>query len=182
MGMFDSIIGELECPQCKGVREREIQTKRGPCLMETYYLGDTIEPFYFGDYWFEEEWQCQDCYQRAREKDQDAEREWHKAYVHCINGLIVEISLSRREDRSLPDWDLIHEISKDRHHYRSLLFKIDGMIKSFRRRKEPVEGLEAEPEKTRFLFDFGPKTMDELFDRIEEDIAGVLKGESPGFF
>ena len=54
MGMFDTIIGELECPECKGVREREIQTHRGPCEMGTYYIGDTLEPFYFGDYWFDE--------------------------------------------------------------------------------------------------------------------------------
>lgn len=26
--------------------------------METYYIGDTLEPFYLGDYWFEEEWYC----------------------------------------------------------------------------------------------------------------------------
>ncbi len=56
MGMFDTIMAELECPYCKQIEEREIQTKRGPSLMETYYVGDTIEPFFFGDYWFEEEW------------------------------------------------------------------------------------------------------------------------------
>jgi hypothetical protein len=173
MGLFDTIIGELECPHCKGIREREIQTKRGPCLMETYYIGDTVEPFYFGDYWFEEEWHCEDCYRRDREKDENAKPDWHKAYVHCINGLIVEISISRTEDRNLPDWDLIHRVSRDRHNYRGCLLKIDGMIKNFRSRKE---------EKIRFPFDIGPKTTDELFERIQADIAGILGGESPGFF
>jgi len=42
MGMFDTIMAELECPDCKQIEEREIQTKRGPSLMETYYVGDTI--------------------------------------------------------------------------------------------------------------------------------------------
>ena len=123
MGMFDTIIGEIECPECRQTKEREIQTKRGPCLMETYHLGDTIEPFFFGDYWFEEEWYCGDCHKRAREKDENAKIDWHKVYVHCINGLIVGISNARGEEEKLPDWTLIHRISRDRHNYRNLLLK-----------------------------------------------------------
>jgi hypothetical protein len=173
MGMFDTIMGEIECPACRQTKEREIQTKRGPCLMETYYVGDTIEPFFFGDYWFEEEWYCADCLKRATEEDENSKMDWHKVYIHCINGLIVAISNARREEEKLPDWTLIHRISKDRHNYRSLLFKIDGMISNFKRRKEG---------EAPFPFDIGPKTTDELFERIQEDIAEVLKGESPGFF
>jgi hypothetical protein len=173
MGMFDTIIGEIECPECRQTKEREIQTKRGPCLMETYHLGDTIEPFFFGDYWFEEEWYCEDCHKRAREKDENAKIDWHKVYVHCINGLIVGISNARGEEEKLPDWTLIHRISRDRHNYRNLLLKIDGTIRNFRGRKDG---------ETHFPFDIGPKTTDELFERIQEDIAGVLKGKSPGFF
>jgi hypothetical protein len=82
MGMFDTIIEEIECPHCRQTRAREIQAKLGPCLLETYYLGDTIEPFFFGDYWFEEEWHCEDCHKRDREKDENAKFAWHKVYVH----------------------------------------------------------------------------------------------------
>jgi hypothetical protein len=173
MGMFDTIIGEIKCPDCEQTKEREIQTKRGSCLMETYALGDTIEPFYFGDYWFEEQWYCVDCHKRAREKDENAKIDWHKVYVHCINGLIVGISNARSEEEKLPNWTLIHKISRDRHNYRNLLSKIDGTIKNFMGRKE------GEP---RFPFDIGPKTTDELFERMQEEIAHVLKGESPGLF
>jgi hypothetical protein len=173
MGMFDTIIGEIECPDCKQTKEREIQTKRGPRLMETYHLGDTIEPFFFGDYWFEEEWSCEDCHRSAREKDEKAKFDWHKIYIHCLNGLIVDISNARREEEKLPDWALIHKISRDRHNFRNLLFKIDGTIKNFIERKE---------REARFPFDIGPKTTDELFERIQEDIAAVLKGRSPGIF
>ena len=73
-------------PDCRQTKEREIQTKRGPCLMETCHIGDTVEPFFFGDYWFEEEWYCVDCLKRAKEKDETAEIDWHKVYVRCING------------------------------------------------------------------------------------------------
>jgi hypothetical protein len=173
MGLFDTIRAELKCPDCGLIKEREIQTKRGPCFMETYYRGDTIEPFYFGDYWFEEEWYCEDCYGKAREKDENAGMAWHKSYIHCINGLIVEVSSEKGEDPKLPDWDLIHEISRDRHNFRSLLLKIDNRIRGFRSRKD---------EDVHFRFDFGPKTVDELFDSIEEDIAGVMKGQAPGLF
>jgi hypothetical protein len=173
MGLFDSIIEALECPDCGQTKEREIQTKRGDCIMATYRVGDTIEPFYFGDYWFEEEWYCTDCYRRARERDESARPDWHKAYVHCINGLIVGVSKVREEEDKLPDWDLIHRISRDRHNYRTVLLRIDGLIKNFRSRKEGEK---------RFPFDIGPKTTDELFERILDDIAGALKGESPGLF
>ena len=173
MGLFDTIRGELECPDCGLIREREIQTKQGPCSMKTYYKGDTIEPFYFGDYWFEEEWYCEDCYGNARGKDENARMVWHKSYIHCINGLIVEVSSERREDRKLPDWDLIHKISRDRHNFRSVLVKIDNQIGNFRRRKDE----EAHP-----LSGFGPKSLDELFDSIQEDITGVMQGQAPGLF
>jgi hypothetical protein len=173
MGMFDTIIAEIECPECRQTKEREIQTKRGPCLMETYHLGDTIEPFFFGDYWFEEEWYCGDCQRRAREKDENAKIDWRKVYVHCINGLIVGISNARREEEKLPDWTLIRRISRDRHNYRNLLLKIDGTIRNFRGRKDG---------EAHFPFDIGPKTTDELFERIQEDIGEVLKGKSLGFF
>jgi hypothetical protein len=141
--------------------------------METYRLGDTIEPFYFGDYWFEEEWYCADCRKRPRERDEHSKLGGHKVYVHCVNGLIVGISNVRDEEEKLPDWTLIHKISRDRHNYRNLLSKIDGTIRNFKSRKE------GEP---RFPFDLGPKTTDELFERIQEEIAHVLKGESPGLF
>jgi len=173
MGLFDTIRAELKCPDCQLIKEREIQTKRGPCLMETYYEGDTIEPFYFGDYWFEEEWYCEDCYRNAGERDENAKMIWHKSYIHCINGLIVKVSSERGEDRKLPDWGLIHKISRDRHNFRSLLSKIDNKIGNFRSQKD---------EEVHPPFDFGPKSVDELFDDIQEDIAGVMKGRAPGLF
>lgn len=173
MGLFDTVRAELKCPDCQVMKEREIQTKRGPCLMQAYYKGDTIEPFYFGDYWFEEEWTCEDCHRRARETDENAKLVWHKSYIHCINGLIVDVAGEKGEDRKLPDWDLVHTISRDRHNFRSLLLKIDNSIRNFRRRKDD----EDHP-----LFDFGPKSVDELFDGIQEDITGVMKGQTVGFF
>lgn len=173
MGLSDTICAELKCPDCQLMKEREIQTKQGPCLMETYYKGDTIEPFYFGDYWFEEEWTCEDCYRRAGEKDENAKKVWHKSYIHCINGLIVEVASEKGEDRKLPDWDLIHKISRDRHNFRTLLSRIDNRIRRFRERKDG---------KVHPGFDLGPKSVDELFDGIQEDITGVMKGQAPGWF
>lgn len=34
--------------------------------------------------------------------------------------------------RTLPDWDMIHKISRDRHNFRSLLVKIDNKIGNFK--------------------------------------------------
>ncbi|MBI4526875.1 MAG: hypothetical protein HY695_24020 [Deltaproteobacteria bacterium] len=87
MGLFDSIYAALACPVCRSVKEREIQTKKGPCLMLRLEVGDTIEPFFYGDYWIEEEWDCDDCRKKMPEESQ-----WHKAFIHCINGLIVEVT------------------------------------------------------------------------------------------
>lgn len=49
MGMFDTIRATLSCPVCGSTAEREIQTKRGPCLLLNLEVGDTIEPFFHGD-------------------------------------------------------------------------------------------------------------------------------------
>ena len=45
MGLFDTIRAELPCPVCGSTKEREIQTKQGPCAMLNFEVGDTIEPF-----------------------------------------------------------------------------------------------------------------------------------------
>jgi hypothetical protein len=50
MGLFDSIRATLSCQMCGSSAEREIQTKRGPCLKLNLAVGDTIEPFFYGDY------------------------------------------------------------------------------------------------------------------------------------
>jgi hypothetical protein len=53
-------------------------------------VGDTIEPFFYGDYWIEEGWYCENCQQRMPED----ERWQHPqtAFIHCVNGLIVEVT------------------------------------------------------------------------------------------
>jgi hypothetical protein len=56
MGLFDTIRATLSCPVCGSIREREIQTKQGPCAMLTLEMGDTIEPFFYGDYWMEDDY------------------------------------------------------------------------------------------------------------------------------
>ena len=85
--------------------------------------------------------------------------------------MIVEVSKTKVEDETLPDWTLLHKISRDRHNYRSNLLKIDGMIQSFTHRKG---------EETHFLFDKGLKTANQVLEKIREVIAGALSGEPPG--
>jgi len=45
MGLFDTIRATLPCPVCGSAREREIQTKKGPCAMLN--LGWEKGPLYF---------------------------------------------------------------------------------------------------------------------------------------
>ena len=85
----------------------------------------------------------------------------------------MEVSKARGEEEKLPDWTLIHGISRDRHNYRSVLLKIDGLIERYKSRKEGQNS---------FPFDIGPKTTDELFEKIHNDVAAVLRGEPPGLF
>ena len=54
MGMFDTIRATLTCQDCGVTAEREIQTKQGPCVLLNLEIGDTIEPFFYGEYWLEE--------------------------------------------------------------------------------------------------------------------------------
>jgi len=91
MGLFDTIRATLPCPVCGSINEREIQTKKGPCALFDLEVGDTLEPFFYGDYWLEEDWDCDDCRERTQ-----AETRWHKSFIHCINGLIVEVTPENR--------------------------------------------------------------------------------------
>jgi len=171
MGLFDSIRVTLPCPVCGSIKRREIQTKRGPCALLSLEVGDTIEPFFYGDYWMEEEWDCEDCREQMPE-----EKRWHKAFIHCINGLIVEVTPEKPPQGKLPDWDLIHTLSRDRHRFRQTLTVIKNSISGFRERIKAGE-------KGRIPFlDIGPKTVDELLDKIVDDVERAERGEPPGLF
>ena len=174
MGLFDSIRATLPCHVCGSSTEREIQTKAGPCLMLNLEVGDTIEPFFYGDYWIEESWHCKACQQRMPE----AERWQHaqKAFIHCINGLIVEVTSSKPPEGKIPDWPLVHQLSRDRLRYRETLSRIRNSILGFRRREE------TKGEKLSALFDIGPKTVDELLDKIVDDVDRAKRGEPVGLF
>ena len=100
--------------------------KKGPCLMLNLKVGDTIEPFFYGDYWIEEGWYCENCQQRMPED----ERWQHSqtAFIHCVNGLIVEVTSIKPPERKMPDWPLIHQLSRDRLRYREALSRIRNSV------------------------------------------------------
>ena len=174
MGLFDSIRATLACHACGSSAEREIQTKKGPCLMLNLEVGDTIEPFFYGDYWMEEGWHCKACQQRMPE----AERWQHAqtAFIHCINGLIIEVTSSRPPEGKMPDWSLVHQLSRDRLRYREALSRIRNFIWGFRRREQTTG------EKRSALFDIAPKTVDELLDKIADDVDRAKRGEPVWLF
>ena len=171
MGLFDTIRAPLPCPACGSIRRRAIQTKQGPCAMLSFDVGDSIEPFFYGDYWMEEEWDCDDCREQMPE-----EKRWHKAFIHCTNGLIVEVTQEKPPQGKLPDWDLIHKLSRDRQRFRQTLTSIKNSIMVFRERTEAGE------KKWHPLLDIGPKTIDGLLSRIVDDVERAERGEPAGLF
>jgi len=171
MGLFDTIRATLPCPVCGSTKERAIQTKQGPCAMLNLEIGDTIEPFFYGDYWMEEEWDCEDCREQTPE-----ENRWHKAFIHCINGLIVEVTPENPPHGKLPDWDVIHKLSRDRHRFRVTLTGIKNSILDFR------DKMKAGEEGRSRLFDIGPKTIEELLSQIVDDVERAERGKPPGLY
>ena len=174
MGLFDSIRATLACHVCGSSTEREIQTKKGPWFMLNLKVGDTIEPFFYGDYWIEEGWYCENCQQRMPED----ERWQHPqtAFIHCVNGLIVEVTSIKPPERKMPDWPFIHQLSRDRLRYREALSRIRNSVLGFRRREE------RKAEKQSSLIDIGPKTVDELLDEIVDAVERAQRGEPVGLF
>ncbi|MCY7829867.1 hypothetical protein MOB37_18485 [Bacillus spizizenii] len=63
MGMFDSFIGQIKCPNCKNQQKTEVQFKWSECLLLDYELGDVVpgaqEGLYVEDDWFNE--RCSNC-------------------------------------------------------------------------------------------------------------------------
>ena len=82
------------------------------------------------------------------------------AFIHCVNGLIVEVTSIKPPERKMPDWPFIHQLSRDRLRYREALSRIRNSVLGFRRREE------RKAEKESCLIDIGPKTVDELLDEM----------------
>jgi len=52
------------------------------------------------------------------------EKRWQHsqpAFLHCVNGPIVEVILIKPPEGKIPDWPLVHQLSRDRHRYRETL-------------------------------------------------------------
>jgi hypothetical protein len=174
MGMFDTIRAILRCPVCGSVQERWIQSKKGPCLMLNLEVGDTIEPFFYGDYWLEEEWHCDECEERLPKEERW--QHWRKVFIHCLNGLILEVAADKPQESKLPDWELIHKLSRDRQRFRQTLKIVRNSVLDFKERRGAGE------KKRHPLLDFGPKTTDELLEKIVDDVERAGRGEPPGWF
>ncbi|MGE9752904.1 hypothetical protein ACQP3R_08325 [Bacillus inaquosorum] len=43
MGMFDSFIGQIKCPNCKNQQKTEVQFKWSECLLLDYELGTLFQ-------------------------------------------------------------------------------------------------------------------------------------------
>ncbi len=39
MGMFDTFVGQIKCPNCSAIQNAEVQFKWGECLLLDYELG-----------------------------------------------------------------------------------------------------------------------------------------------
>jgi len=173
VALWDSLIQlGRRFPVLSAVRLRNAKSRPSRDLARlNFEIGDTIEPFFYGDYWIQEEWDCDDCREQMPE-----EKRWHKAFIHCINGLIVEVTPEKPPQGKSPDWDLIHKLSRDRQRYRQTLRIIRNSVLSFRERTETGE------KKRHPLPDIGPKTTDELLNQIIDDVERAERGEPPGLF
>src|SRR5437879_2668715 len=89
---------------------------------------------------------------------------WHKAFIHCLNGLILEVAADKPPEGKLPDWELIHKLSRDRQRFRQTLRIVRNSVLVFKERNEAGE------KKRHPLLDFGPKTIDELLEKIVDDV------------
>jgi hypothetical protein len=59
-----------------------------------------------------------------------------RVLFHCINGLIVEVTSTKPPGGKIPDWPIVHQLSRDRLRYRETLSRIRNSILGFRRQEE----------------------------------------------
>ena len=43
MGLFDTLLLEIKCPECKTIEIREVQTKDFECCLNDFKVGDVID-------------------------------------------------------------------------------------------------------------------------------------------
>jgi len=104
MGMFDSIIAEIECPKTRKTEKNEIQIKWREQRyrdIEGFLVGDTvnnIDPEY-NNTWIKADYICQSCSPKTRQNIGGRKIEfvrvrdqiWHPCYVKIENGRIASV-------------------------------------------------------------------------------------------
>jgi len=105
MGLFDTIIAELECPAKKLKRAGEIQIKWSPRRsLRIYRIGGIVDLDEEYKGWIRENYVCNVCSKKTKGKFSDyikvEDQKRHECYIHIKENKILEI-LSEKEFKKL---------------------------------------------------------------------------------
>ena len=42
MGMYDTLLVNVKCPECKTIKMRDVQTKDFECVLDSFSVGDVV--------------------------------------------------------------------------------------------------------------------------------------------
>jgi len=98
MGMFDVINANLECPNKKEAKEREIQIKwREIRILEQFKVGSKIEEIFskYDNNWIRADYLCDSCSNKTEGKFspyiKTDDQKWHYCFVEMEKSIIKSV-------------------------------------------------------------------------------------------
>ena len=101
MGLFDTIIAELECPEKNKREEEEIQIKWSPRrMLNVYHIGDVVDLDKNYSLWIKEDYVCNCCSKKTKGRFgsyigvEDQKR--HDCYIRIEKNKITSVLPERK--------------------------------------------------------------------------------------
>lgn len=181
MGMFDSFLIRLKCPNCKKVDLQEIQTKAFANILANYHIGDIVENSPIGEFWLKEEWWCESCLNKKLDKHKYE----HTIYLRLIDGLFIgvysESEYYEQRKRSPDTYEIMQLYRQSAYkgtNRRTLIQRIYGLIMQAKTHWKNKESKPANENKLENFILPTAQNSDELVDGILQIIEEYKKQET----
>lgn len=182
MGLFDAVRGEVRCPECGEVGEREVQFKHPLAWQETYEIGELVPSAPVGQAAIEGRF--------SHEPEGGGDRHSVECWIHLHDGFVTDVTLDRPEVPTERGPEMVDRLGRAALARKRGLRRVRSLVS---RRRRSLAGEAEDPEGTAEdedadgggieTFLASDLTEDELLDQLEQAVESSLEGRSePGPF
>lgn len=174
MGLYDSVVAVVRCPQCHLAIERTVQFKHEACLLNTYRVGDFVPGAPAGRPLLRSSFAC---HGPGTEPAPDAEGGHDvDCWVHFDRGFLTGVTVDAPAVPAEVAWWMLERAGAEAARLRWAMASVQALV---RNRRRALAG-EEEPHEHRFPTIWRVEDEVALLERLERIVAQAEEDAWPG--